>query len=328
MNINLTTYCNLKCPYCFAKDLWRVAGNRISDREMSIGNLKTTIRIIKKSGEKIFRMFGGEPTLHSRFEQVYGLITRSGLKIELYSNGIIDGKKVEFLGRQKNLRGICLNVQEPDDYTAKQREKLRATLSVLGRSISLSFVIYRTDFDISFIRDLIKQFGLRKQVKISFATPCYEHENVSLDLADHRKVIRRFVSQSRQFKKDGICFYPDTCFLWCLFTKKQLDELYDNVRFKPANPCHPALEVVPNLSVFRCYGTASLSDPALKITRFKDAEAIYDYFARREMHLKEVGIFDKCFKCKLKNDTCGAGCLVLIVKSLARRQHANDRFIY
>jgi len=328
MNINLTTYCNLKCPYCFAKDLWRTAGTKIDDRELSFKNLKIVMRFMKKSGEHTFRMFGGEPTLHPRFEEIYSLVSRSGFDVELYTNGIIDGKKIEFLSKQKNLKGVCLNVQHPDDYSLKQRDILKNTLSRLGSSISLSFVIYKADFDISFIRALIRQYNLRKLVKISFATPCYEHKNVFLRLDDHRKVICRFVRQSRQFKKDGVCFYPDTSFMWCYFTEKQLGELYDNVRFRPANLCRPALEIVPNLSVFRCYGTASLSDPALKITRFKNEKEIYEYFMKKEMHLKAVGIFDKCFKCELKNDTCGAGCLVSVVKSLARTRQVRKSYVY
>jgi MoaA/NifB/PqqE/SkfB family radical SAM enzyme len=273
-------------------------------------------------------MFGGEPTLHSRFEEIYSIVSQNGLDVELYSNGIIENEKVEFLSRQKNLRGICLNIQHPDDYSSKQRGILNATLSKLGKSVSLSFVIYRTDFDIGFILDFIRRYALRKNVKISLATPCYGHKNIFLKPDDHRKVIRRFVRQSRQFKKDRVCFYPDTSFMWCYFTEKQLDELYDNVRFKPSNLCYPALEIVPNLSVFRCYGTASLCNPALKITQFKNAEKIYQYFTRKEMFLKELGIFDKCFKCELKQGTCGAGCLVLIVKSLARTHHAHKGYVY
>lgn len=319
MNVHLTTYCNLKCPSCFAVDLWESAGNKCDDKEISIKNLKTVIDFMKKSGLRKFRMFGGEPTLHTRFEEVYDIVSKNNFTIQIFSNGIIAKRKVEFLSKQKNLDSIVINVQYPNSYSSKQYEMLNFTLSKLNKFINLSFVVYKVDFDADFIIDLIEKYNLMRLVKWSIAAPCYKSKNVSIKVEDHKKVIGRLTEHSRRFKRHRIHWCVDTTFMWCLFKKEQLDELYHNVGFEPINFCVPALEVAPNLTVYRCYGTASLTNPKLKITDFKDQKEAFAYFLKKEIFLKRIGIFKECFRCDLRGRVCGAGCLVHILKSLPKR---------
>lgn len=325
MNINITTYCNLKCPYCFAVDLWESAGNKQDDKEISIKNLKIVMDFMKKSGLREFRMFGGEPTLHTRFEEVYDIISRNGFDVIMFSNGIIAKEIVEFLSKQKNIRNICINVQHPDGYSSEQSEILNFTLSSLNRVINLGFVVYKLDFDAYFIIDLIEKYNLIRDVKWSIAAPCLKHKNISIKLEDHKKVIARLVKHSRRFKRHHIRWYPDTTFMWCLFKKEQLDELYRNVGFKPKNLCLPVLEVAPNLTVYRCYGTASLTNPRLKITKFKNEEDAFMYFSKKEAFLKKIGVFKECFKCDLKGSVCGGGCIAHILRSFPKK---NCGYIY
>jgi MoaA/NifB/PqqE/SkfB family radical SAM enzyme len=321
MNINLTTYCNLKCPYCFARDLWESAGNEPDDKEISIKNLKNVIDFMKKSGVREFRMIGGEPTLHSRFKEVYDIVSKNGFWVTIFSNGTIAKEKTEFLAKQKNISSIIINIQHPAVYSLKQREMLNFTLSKLNKFINLGFVVYKTDFNARFIIKLVEKYNLRDSVKFSIAAPSLKNKNVYVELKNHKKVIRRLLELSRIFRRHNIAWYPDTTFMWCFFTKKQLDELYLNVGFKPVNFCHPVLEVAPNLTVYRCYGTASLSNPKLKITDFKDDKDARSYFFRKEMLLKNAGVLKGCLRCDLKGEVCGAGCIAQILRSFPKRDY-------
>ncbi len=321
MNINITTYCNLKCPYCFAVDLWESAGTKPDDREISIKNLKIILDFMEKSGLRTFRMFGGEPTLHSRFEEVYTIVSKRGFDFIIFSNGIIAEKKVEFLAKQKNIRSICINAQHPDTYSSKQHEMFNFTLSKLNKAVILSFVIYKSDFDARFLVALIEKYNLNRYIKWSIAAPSLKNENVYVKLKNHKKVIKGLVEHSRIFKQHRLCWYPDTTFMWCFFTKEQLEELSLNVGFKPVNLCFPVLEVAPNLSVYRCYGTASLSNPRLKITDFRNEADATAYFLKKEMLLKKVGTLKECFKCDLKIKVCGAGCIAQILKTFPKRDY-------
>jgi MoaA/NifB/PqqE/SkfB family radical SAM enzyme len=318
MNVNITTYCNLKCPYCFAVDLWDSAGTKKDDREISLKNLKIVLDFMKRSKIQIFPMFGGEPTLHPQFREVFDLITQSGLSVVVFSNGIMAKDRVEFLKRQKNLAGICINIQHPDDYRVHQKEAIEFTLRELNQHIRLGFVIYKKAFEAYFMIDLINQYDLNRDVKWSIAAPTLRKRNVYIETRDHQEVIERFVEHSRAFKKHQIGWHPDTTYMWCLFSKEQLDELYRNVKFVPLNLCRPVLEVAPNLSVFRCYGTASLTNPRIKITDFEGEKEAYKYFEKKELGLKRMGIFQECFDCSLRGGTCGAGCIAHMLKGFSK----------
>lgn len=313
MNINIVNYCNLKCPYCFAVGLWKSSVDKIKAEEINIRNLKKVINFMKRSNISNFRMFGGEPTLHSRFEEVYDIISMNGFTVDMASNGVISRQRVDFLSKKKNLKNIAVNIQPPASYTVEQYEMINFTLTKLNKLINLGFVIDTLDFDGYFIIDLIKKYELRQSVKWSIAAPCFNQKNVSIKIEDHKKVIKRMVSHSRRFKRYNIHWYPDTTFMWCLFTKKQLDELYRNVRFIPENLCLPVLEVSPDLTVYRCYGTARLTNPELKIMDFKDEDDAYMYFFKKEMPFKTVGVFKKCYTCDSRGKMCGGGCLVHII---------------
>ncbi len=43
-------------------------------REMTMDNLCKIMDFMKRSGVTRFNMIGGEPTLHSRFEEIYDII--------------------------------------------------------------------------------------------------------------------------------------------------------------------------------------------------------------------------------------------------------------
>lgn len=283
--------------------------------------MSKVIKFMKKSGHGTFRIFGGEPTLHSRFEEVYNTISKNNFSTVIFSNGVIPRQRIEFLKAQPNLRQIVVNTQHPSDYRPYQYEQFKFSLLRLGSLITLGFVVYKTNFDSTFIVDLIERYGLNRKVKVSIAAPLCGGKNSYIELKDHKKVIKRLVRQSSVFKRHGIRWYPDTTFMWCLFTQGQLAELYDNVRFSPINLCTPVLEVAPNLSVYRCYGAASLSNPKLKITDFGNEKEAFGYFARKEAPFKTLGVFAKCFRCDMRGQACGAGCIVHILQSLPKKDY-------
>jgi len=109
-----------------------ISANTQDGREMSIENLNKVIDFLKRSKVSDFTMIGGEPTLHSRFEEVYDIISDKGFSVNIFSNGIIEKRRVEFLRKKDNLHTILLNINHPKDYPSqhwkmlnRRREKTR-----------------------------------------------------------------------------------------------------------------------------------------------------------------------------------------------------------
>jgi len=315
MNVALTSYCNQKCLYCFGSDAMSFGRNTQDGREISAKNLNKVMGFMKKSGVSIFNMIGGEPTLHSKFEGVYDTISDNGFSVMLFSNGIIDERRVEFLRKKDNLVDILININHPKDYSSKHWAMVNNALSRLNKKITLSFRVYELNFDPRFLFELIDKYKLMRLINWAIACPSLIKDNIYIKLEDHEKVIKRMVRFSRESKKRNIRWYSDSGFISCAFGNGKLKELYHNIGFKPVINCLPPIEVSPNLRVFRCLGLAPKSHPDLKLTDFKNLGEAERYFFVKSLPFKKIGGMDRCFKCKdLISGKCGGGCLVHILK--------------
>lgn len=79
--IELTNRCNLRCLHCFDE---RHAGTG----ELSLEILGKVLREGKSCGIKQLAFTGGEPTIHSRFDEIVRLVSEAGYKFGLVSNGV------------------------------------------------------------------------------------------------------------------------------------------------------------------------------------------------------------------------------------------------
>ncbi len=315
MNVALTYFCNQKCPYCFAIDAMSISKYSIEAREMTLDNLKKVMEFMKKSQVSRFKMIGGEPTLHSKFEEFFDIISDNSFSVFIFSNGVIDKEKVDFLRKRDNITNILLNIREPEEYSAKDWGMIKYTLSRLDNKIILSFRIYRTDFDPSFLFDLIDEHKLIRLINWAIACPSLIGNNAYLRLEEHEKAVKRMVEFSRESKRRNIRWYSDMGFIVCAFTDDMLEELKENVGFMPETNCTSALEVTPDLRVFRCMGTAPKTRQGLKITDFNNLKEATRYFFLKSLPFKRIGGMDKCFKCEhIISQKCGGGCMVHILK--------------
>ncbi len=317
MSIALTYFCNQECPYCFATDAMSIGKYSPEAREITINNLNSIMDFMKRSKVSVFQMVGGEPTLHSRFKEIYDIISNNGFSVAIGSNGVIDKEKVDFLNKKNNLNSIVLNIREPKEYSAKDWGKIEYTLLKLNNKITLSFRIYKMDFDATFLFNLIDEYKLDRIINWAIASPSLIKDNIYIKLEDHEKAVERMVRFSRESKKRDIQWYTDAGFILCAFNNGKLEELNKNVGFIPTINCFPAIEVAPDLRVFRCFGLAPKSRPQLKLTDFKNLGEVERFFFTKSLPFKRIGGMDKCFKCRhLISQKCGGGCMVHILKRL------------
>lgn len=296
-------------------------------REMAVDNLYKMMDFMKKSGITGFNMIGGEPTLHSRFEEIYNIISDNGFSVMIFSNGVIDKQRVEFLSRKDNLQSILLNIREPEEYSSQDWKKILYTCVRLNKIVTLSYRIYKMDFDPRFIFDLIDEYKLNRLINWAIACPSLIRNNAYVRLEEHEKAVKRMVEFSRESKKRNVNWYSDSGFILCAFSNGKLEELRENVNFVPETNCGPAMEVAPDLRIFRCYGMAPKSRPGLKITDFKNLAEAEKYFLLKSLPFKRVGGMDKCFGCEhIISQKCGGGCMVHILKRFPNYKNLSPIF--
>jgi radical SAM protein with 4Fe4S-binding SPASM domain len=285
-------------------------------REISRDDLQYVLNFIHRSQGTVIRIIGGEPTLHTKFKERYEQIEKTGLSVGMFSNCVMDEDKAIFLSRKTSLQSIILNIREPKEYSVQDWNCIRRTLKH-AKKVVLSFRVYRLDFDLQFLFDLINEFKLIRAINLAPALPCLNAKNAYLPLRKYKEMGRQLAQWSRQSRAHRIMWYTDAGFIKCGFREQDLLALRENVQFIPDTNCAAAVEVRPDLYVQRCFGLWSkVNEKPIYLKQFSTTQQVHQYFNARSKVIKQhYGALSRCATCRyLRDASCGGGCMVHILK--------------
>lgn len=309
-NVVLTEMCNLNCKYCFAPK-----EGKIITRE----NFIRALALLDESNIRSVNLIGGEPLLHPEIREYIELaFTRGFENVLLFSNGLLLDKIQDLLVKYSKLY-VLINVNAPEDISMTNYNKIVKTLSSLENNNLLNQVylgvnIYKRNQNIDFVVDLMKRYK-KEFIRIAVAIPP-KIEKSSFDYFDEMRttvfrVIKMLVMTGITPKYDcnaiPLCFWNDN-------ERRQLLELKQRFPFQCRHiwleqvKCTPVIDILPDLSVVRCFGMKSLMN-----IEINDGDNIND--------VKEV--FGKCIdepimrnsKCQINGEcpyygsVCYGGCL-------------------
>ena len=133
-------------------------------------------------------------------------------------------------------------------------------------NVTLSFNIYETNPDYNYILNLVSRYGF-KNLRLSFSMPVTfgESKNTYLDLADYKKAAKHVTKFVKRAEKLNAKVGLDNTVPICMFSSDQLAELMIKQVIEPTRNfvCYPALDVGPDLSLWRCFGTSKLFNKKL-----------------------------------------------------------------
>jgi len=314
MNILFTTYCNLNCPYCFARNkLFSLRGSKI--QYISLSMLKLVINFIKRSRKTSVGILGGEPTLYPRFKKAIQMVLDSGLEIQLFSNGIIKKENVAFLNKiDRSMCEILININNPEFYSPHDWRIINYVLKTLQNRVSLGFNIHSTQVDMGFLLLLIKKYRLKKQIRLGMSLPVIGDDNKYLHLTDYRRITEKIIKFAKHCDKMDTVIIFDCGFRLCDFTEEECGRLaYFNSPL--ISHCRMPIDVGPDLTVWPCFVTSKLWNK--KLTDFNNIKEIREFYINRIKQFKLLGTKNNCLKCKyLRRGQCSGGCLGHIFKQL------------
>jgi radical SAM protein with 4Fe4S-binding SPASM domain len=124
-----TLKCNLSCTFCFNRGIQ-------SEKDISINDFENIISIIADTGVKEIDILGGEPTLHSEFDQIVNLIYKNNLKATISSNGfnihLLEGVSRTYKREQIKI-GVSIHTdsitRELHEYIIKYKPLLKSVCS-------------------------------------------------------------------------------------------------------------------------------------------------------------------------------------------------------
>lgn len=314
-NILLTEVCVRSCPYCFAKQFMEGA----KDRDfISKNNLIYIADFLEKSGIKDVSLLGGEPLLHPEAADYIEYLIGRDFTVVVFTSGIFVNKKFDtFTNKIHSLSEedrkkltFMVNVNEPRLSSKTELADVHRFLASLHDLCSLSFNIYRLDFNVDFLIEYILKFGLRRHVRFGIANPIPGANNQYIHPDDFKMAKETLMSALSRMYELNISPGLDCGFPLCMFSDDDIGKLYKYTGNAVSFDCGPTIDIGPDLTCWSCFPLSDLHRKSLKeFSTYNDAFSYFDEF--QQTYRKEIkGIYPTCDSCRnYESMICSGGCL-------------------
>ena len=303
-NIAITSQCNLNCSYCFAQEEYKAGANSVGHMPLTI--YEEALDFIMRSDIKQIRILGGEPTLHPDFIPYLELALKTGQPVRLFSNGLMPEKVMEFISEVPDEKiNIILNITHLAEDSIELQSKLERTLNQLNQKIMLGFNIFKKDMKLDLLFDIIRNYNLKKMIRLGLAHPCIGYNNRYLLPKNYFLIGQKIADFAREAQKQSVKINLDCGFVPCMFNGEDLEALQLDTAL--GTHCQPIPDILPDGSIVPCYSLSGMDRK--KMDSALSADTVRAQFQGTIPEYSGAGIFTICSICEYKhNGLCSGGC--------------------
>jgi len=316
-NLLMTQKCVRRCPYCFA-DKYMEGG---SGEFLGWNDFIYVLDFYERNGLRNVSMLGGEPTIHPDIDDMADYALQRGFDVRMFTSGIMGEKTRQRMAAvwerhpREGAIHFVVNTNHPSDTPPAELKSQVAFLEAAGRRASLSFNIYKSDFDLGFAFDHVLRYGLTKTIRLGLAHPIASamSSNLFVPPERYREVADQLLRFQPQFEAAGVKPGFDCGFPLCMFDDAQLGALVKlGSTFNWT--CGPVIDIGPDLEIWPCFPLTHVRGKSLY--DFDTLQEINDYFTReiREKRGGNTGVFVECDDCTHRDrNQCGGGCVTYAI---------------
>jgi len=307
--------CNRACSYCFAKEKLHSYSAPESVKNITLENFNKVLDFLLKSNQNVLQLAGGEPTIHPQFKEMLLALINKKMRVNILSNALWDPNLNEFFSQVSPLTlGFLINIDRPKTYSSSEWSIIEKNLSFLSNrgNVTLSFNIHEKNPDYAYIFDLTSKYNF-KNLRLSFSMPVNfaGRKNACLPIEDYKSAAEHVIDFTRKAEALGAAVGMDNAVPICMFTPEQLSELMLKQVIEPARNfvCYPAIDIGPDLAIWRCFGTSKLFNK--KLSDFRSIEEICEYYQRvSSLYQFKYFPLKECETCEhAKEKRCQGGCI-------------------
>lgn len=305
-NLSLTATCNRTCSFCFATDA--MEAHAPSEKYMPLEDVDAALDFLLRSKIPEARLLGGEPTLHPQFDTIVDRVLARGLRLLVFSGGIIPEKALVRLERiPPSLLTVLLNVVPPDTGRPHEIARQEDVMRRLGHRLILGVTIDSPSVRLEFLLDLIERHGLGPVVRLGLGHPTLGGSNTSLHPRQYPEVGRRVARFGMLARERGVRLEFDCGWVPCMFPEGVLAAWgtgFDEVGLR----CSPILDLMPDGQVISCYPLAAHKTTELPLHR--DAASLRAHFTLQQANDRHFMLYRECDTCGWRaRGECTGGCL-------------------
>lgn len=315
VNLLITMRCNRSCSYCFAKEKIRSYSELQMNKDITLSDLQKVIQFLGRNESDTIQLAGGEPTIHPEFDRILSTLLDSGFDLNVLSNALWDASKNELFAKIPPTKlGFLLNIDARRTYSDKEWEIIERNLSSLQDrgNVTLSFNIFEKEPNYEYIFDLVSRKNIRN-LRLSFSMPVVvgQAKNAHIPLKDYHDFAPMVMDFVNRADANNVCVKLDNTVPICMFSKDQLGELMLKEVLDPRRNfvCFPAIDIGPDLSIWRCFGTANLFNK--KMDDFRSLREAFEFFNTAfDQFQHRVYPLPECETCRYaKERICQGGCI-------------------
>lgn len=328
-NIMLTYRCNLNCPYCFANEFVNH-----SELDITMENFTAATAFIKKSADRHVGLIGGEPTVHKHFQEILRTLAEDDSfdSVTIYTNGIQMDSCLKFMKNTKF--NMLVNCNSPQDIGEKKFAKIQENLDRVfqiehvWKRVNLSVNLYNDNMDFAYVIQLLTRYHLHR-VRMSVTVPNIDADKKANSLAylrSRKDYILKFILECA--KQDVAPYFDCNVIPKCVWTDEQaqlLEEVIEKFHLKSTNLrgdrsfCRPVIDILPNLTAVRCFGTSDFTK--VSIQDFRCLDDLRNYYVNLvDCHVTSCMRENACKACyERKVLQCTAGCLAFVKEDLVEK---------
>ena len=323
MNIILTSRCLNNCPYCFARDMLTTKNE---SSHITLDEFREILAFLKRSKFKRIRLLGGEPMLHPNIVEILEMSNNDGefTNIDVFTSGRFPTPLFSHLYNAKRKLEVVFNLKEENDYRPQEYQETLSMLRLFvdsGIKLSLSYTIYKTDFNPETHLHVLKEYGI-PSLRWSLASPTSSGSNSYLVIKKHDKIfgekLGTFLLECAELH---VHTHVDCAIPLCVFSSEMRGKLeWVNPALGSLHPpglCSPALDIGAGLNAWRCFGLPELS---VNMKNFNTIEELNKALQQEDIQMKWIGTDDECKNCDAsQRNLCQGGCL-----AFRRKDALND----
>lgn len=302
-NLILTTKCQRKCAYCFAKE------DRGTDINFDMNNFKKAINFISTGFEGV-NLLGGEPTLHKDFVEMLSYIIPKDFLVQVFTNGMCPPETIQKIkdmldktALRRDQLSFAININEKKYRTKEEEELQNNFFKSLGNYAYLSFTIQDADTDLTFLHNTIINYGLLPTIRLGLALPIFNSNNKYLPIESYREVAKKIIHLTEN--SNGTSIILDCGFPMCMFELEEIGKLNQNKENYFDFGCGQPVDIYPDLSVINCYPLSKVYKT--NITDFVNINELKEHL--KETLMTAHGIYGKkCIECVYFGRICFGGC--------------------
>ncbi|SLM31932.1 hypothetical protein MTBBW1_50055 [Desulfamplus magnetovallimortis] len=314
-NLLITSKCNRKCSFCFARQR---LNSRNEPSNITRENIRKVMDFSSRSGTKQLRLLGGEPSVHPEFTDILDEAISDGFHVHVFTNGMFSAGVTDYIEQMSDseISFLC-NISPQAKDSEKQIRDRTYALKKLGQKITLSITLTSPDFEFDYLIDIIKEYNLRKHIRVGIAQPIVGQENDYLHPDDYRETGRAIMNMTNACIAEDILIGFDCGMTLCMFSEAELGQLQTRTEgFKSV--CNPIVDIGLDLSVWSCFPLSDILNSHLD--SFDNRMEITAFYEKELAPYRTLGCKSECLTCDFKRrGQCFGGCLAHAINSLSKK---------